>query len=70
LEVKVYSLYALPNGGMLVEVMGYHTPPEAGRDVLVKLILGVKVIVLAELLYQVVRIFSPPAKIRVAPVTP
>jgi hypothetical protein len=70
--VKVYSLVALPDDGIVTDVIGYHAPaaPEMILSGSVKLMLGVKLTVAAELLYQVTLIFSPERKLLAVPVTP
>jgi hypothetical protein len=68
-EVNLYSLIAVPNDGIVTEVIGYQPLP-AIRPEDVKLMLGVKVTVFAELLYQVTLIFSPERKLLAVPVTP
>ena len=70
--MKVYSLIALPNEGTVTELMGYQAPvvPMMIRSGSVKLMFGVKVTELDELLYQVALIFSPETKFLTVPVTP
>jgi hypothetical protein len=70
-EVKVYSLVALANAGTVTNVMGYQVPvAEVIRSASVKLMLGVKLTALDELLYHVTLIFSPDRKFLAVPVTP
>lgn len=70
--VNVYSLVADPSAGTVVDAIGYQVPvaPEMIRSGSVKLMLGVKLAVIAELLYQVTLILSPDRKFLAAPVTP
>jgi hypothetical protein len=71
-EFILYSLIALPEAGTVVEVMGYQVPeaPIMIRSGSVKLMLGVKLTVVAELLYQVTLTVSPARKFLAVPVTP
>jgi hypothetical protein len=67
----VNSLVAVPNDGTVTEVMEYHVPvPEIIRPGSVKLILGVKLIVVEELLNHVTTILSPEVKFLEIPVIP
>jgi hypothetical protein len=70
-EVKVYSLVALANGGTVTDVIGYQVPVvEPILSASVKVMLGMKLTVLDELLYHVTLIFSPDRKFLAVPVTP
>ena len=68
----MYSLVPYPKAGTVVWVIGYQVPvtPETILSESVKLMLGVKVMEEAVLLYQVVIIFSPKENVLVGPVTP
>jgi hypothetical protein len=70
--VNVYSLVALPDDGTVTEVIGYQIPvtPEPILSGSVKLMFGVKLAAVAELLYQVTLILSPEKKLRAVPATP